>query len=261
MSDEARTRRYNRLYREYQYNEIKSRIPHKRYIVGCGWPIALFILMIIGLFGCHSKMIGMPDYPYNSPSVTQPASQNVPVTDPHVYLPVISNASVTSGNGVTKKSNDESQSVTPVTASVTPALEPTKATKPKKADCSLSHKWPSGIDQWRSLICKYAKKNGLDPNLVAAVMKAESGGDERAISSSGALGLMQVMPFHYKNGEDGLDPETSIAKGCAILASYLDQMGSTEMGLRAYNAGPGGARNGGGVHYAQIVLSYYYQYK
>lgn len=75
------------------------------------------------------------------------------------------------------------------------------------------------------------------------------------------MGQMQVMPFHFKNGENGRDPDTNIRKGCAVLRTYMDYMGTLKGGLAAYNAGPGGAANGGGWGYADKVLSVYEQFR
>ena len=118
----------------------------------------------------------------------------------------------------------------------------------------------------------YCTPLGLDLNLVAAVMMEESyifdiglcpaGPNTGSCTSyAGAIGMMQVMPFHATYGEDLRDPDTNIRKGCEILRQYLDKMGTTEGGLAAYNAGPGGAANGGGWGYASQVMSFYNQYR
>ena len=60
--------------------------------------------------------------------------------------------------------------------------------------CSVSSAYPDSILQWCDLITLYADENGLDPNLLAAVMLQESGGNPDAYSHSGAVGLMQIMP-------------------------------------------------------------------
>ena len=60
--------------------------------------------------------------------------------------------------------------------------------------CAVSPKYPDQIRQWCQLITSYSINNGLDPDLVAALVWQESGGDPLAYSKSGAVGLMQVMP-------------------------------------------------------------------
>ena len=57
----------------------------------------------------------------------------------------------------------------------------------------LSSSWPAAIQQWKPLIEKWTSRYCMDANLIAAVMTMESGGKPRAVSGSGACGLMQVM--------------------------------------------------------------------
>jgi soluble lytic murein transglycosylase-like protein len=72
---------------------------------------------------------------------------------------------------------------------------------------------------------KHAKAFKLDPQLVLAVIEVESNFDRFAISSVGARGLMQVMPFWKDilgHPDDNLmDIETNLRYGCAILALYI----------------------------------------
>ncbi|OGD70459.1 hypothetical protein A3A84_01105 [Candidatus Collierbacteria bacterium RIFCSPLOWO2_01_FULL_50_23] len=80
------------------------------------------------------------------------------------------------------------------------AFEPhLSGTGPRSAEatampCEISSKYPEQIQQWRTLVAGYACLRGFDPNLVAALVWQESGGDPDIISHSGAVGLMQVMP-------------------------------------------------------------------
>ncbi|MGH2626986.1 MAG: transglycosylase SLT domain-containing protein, partial [Anaerolineales bacterium] len=62
---------------------------------------------------------------------------------------------------------------------------------------------------WEHDIRRWAAAGGLDPNLVAVVIQIESCGDPGAVSSSGALGLFQVMPFHFGEEDEPLDVETN----------------------------------------------------
>lgn len=88
----------------------------------------------------------------------------------------------------------------------------------------------------------------LDPNLVYAVIKTESGFNPKAKSHAGAMGLMQLTPetFEWISGiyppdSDGdvLDPAVNIHCGCALLRLLIDQFGSVDVALCAYNAGMG----------------------
>ena len=104
------------------------------------------------------------------------------------------------------------------------------------------------------LISKYSKQYSIDEYLVCAVISAESGFDETALSSKGAMGLMQIMPdtgewAASKAGIDNFetnmlyDPETNIMLGCWYL-NYLSDVfdGDIKIVLAAYNAGPSRVR-------------------
>ena len=82
---------------------------------------------------------------------------------------------------------------------------------------------------------------GQDPNLVLSIMAIESDFNPNAVSSVGALGLMQVMP-HWKkvlNLQELTDPEVSIHAGIQILGFYQQMYRDLELALTAYNRGPG----------------------
>lgn len=92
-------------------------------------------------------------------------------------------------------------------------------------------------------VYKEAQVFGLDPQLVLAVMEVESNFNRYAISSAGAQGLMQVMPFwkdELKQPDaDLFNPLVSIRYGCEILRRYMDRYKSTEDALAAYNGSYG----------------------
>ena len=79
---------------------------------------------------------------------------------------------------------------------------------------------------------------------VRAVMHQESGGEQQATSSVGAMGLMQVMPATYEGlrvryqlGDDPYDPHNNILAGTAYIREMYDRFGAPGF-LAAYNAGP-----------------------
>jgi hypothetical protein len=91
------------------------------------------------------------------------------------------------------------------------------------------------------LIRKYAMIYGVDPSLVRAVMRHESGFNSRAVSPKGAQGLMQLMPgtAALMGVKDPLDPEQNIAGGVGYLRRCLDRFQhNVPLAVAAYNAGP-----------------------
>ena len=90
------------------------------------------------------------------------------------------------------------------------------------------------------LIDRYSSLFRLDPALVQAVIQAESGYNERAVSDKGAMGLMQLMPETAAELEvsDPYDPAENIRGGTTYLARLMERFGRLEVALAAYNAGP-----------------------
>lgn len=96
---------------------------------------------------------------------------------------------------------------------------------------------------------------GLPENLIYAVIKAESGFDAEALSSAGAMGLMQIMPDTYENdikprlgfkksGEDALfNYVVNIRSGAYYLSHLYNYCGDLETALAMYNAGIGNVRS------------------
>jgi hypothetical protein len=96
------------------------------------------------------------------------------------------------------------------------------------------------VRHWADSISKWAAASQLDPNLVATIMQIESCGDPRATSSAGAMGLFQVMPFHFLALENPYDPETNAARGLAYLAKSLAAGGGdARLAMAGYNGGIG----------------------
>ena len=82
--------------------------------------------------------------------------------------------------------------------------------------------------QLEALIHKYAQVYGVDPSLVRAVMRHESGFKATAVSPKGAQGLMQLMPGTAAlMASDPFDPEQNIAGGVGYLRSCLDRFDTT----------------------------------
>ncbi|MCQ4631214.1 lytic transglycosylase domain-containing protein [Shinella sp. CPCC 100929] len=101
-------------------------------------------------------------------------------------------------------------------------------------------------DSYRAHITEASQRFGIPEHWICAVLRAESAGDVRAISTAGALGLMQVMPdtwaalrVRYRLGGDPYDPHDNILAGTAYLREMWDRYGNVAAMLAAYNAGPG----------------------
>ena len=105
---------------------------------------------------------------------------------------------------------------------------------------SISPIFTKEVQHWGNDIVRWANAAGVDPNLAATVMQIESCGDPRATSRSGATSLFQVMPFHFKFGENPYNPETNALRGMNYLARSLQAGGgSARLALAGYNGGTG----------------------
>ncbi len=101
------------------------------------------------------------------------------------------------------------------------------------------------VQHWAPQILAWAAEYGVDPNMAATVMQIESCGDPNAVSSAGAQGLFQVMPFHFDAGESMQDPDTNARRGMAYLALGMQMTGGdTGLSFAGYNGGHGTAAKG-----------------
>lgn len=105
---------------------------------------------------------------------------------------------------------------------------------------------PAAVDPHAVHIAEAAQRFGIPERWIRAVLRAESAGDVRAISTAGAMGLMQLMPdtwaalrIRYRLGRDPHDPHDNIMAGAAYLREMWDRYGNVMAMLAAYNAGPG----------------------
>ncbi|MEW6085230.1 MAG: lytic transglycosylase domain-containing protein [Chloroflexota bacterium] len=123
----------------------------------------------------------------------------------------------------------------PIQTSASPIVQPVPS-----ASNGLSPIFTREVQYWGKDIVRWANASSLDPNLAATVMQIESCGDPRALSRSGAMGLFQVMPFHFYYGENGFDPETNALRGLEYLARSLQTAnGDPRFALAGYNGGIG----------------------
>ncbi len=120
--------------------------------------------------------------------------------------------------------------------------------------------------RYEHIISGHAANYDLDGALIAAVIYRESGFDADAVSSAGAVGLMQLLPdtaqgiASLTGGEqyepdDLYDPEINVRYGSFYLRRLVDKYGSVELALAAYNAGQanvdGWLAAGGGIEFAE----------
>ena len=97
----------------------------------------------------------------------------------------------------------------------------------------------SSLGPWESYIMLYSSQYNVDPDLVGAIVYAESKGNPYLISRVGALGLMQIMPSTaiFLGFNDVLEPEENIRAGVKYIARLVKRYGETHA-LWAWNAGP-----------------------
>jgi soluble lytic murein transglycosylase-like protein len=126
---------------------------------------------------------------------------------------------------------------------------------------SLSPIFRPEIHYWAESIVRWAAAANVDPNLAAVVMQIESCGDPGATSRSGAMGLFQVMPFHFTAGEQPYEPDTNALRGLDYLRRSLDKAGgNARLALAGYNGGIGVISRGEGSWAAETARYVKYGY-
>ena len=121
---------------------------------------------------------------------------------------------------------------------------PVTATQPLFAQTGVPEH-AIAVHPYAAQVNEASQRFGIPTTWIMAVMRTESAGDLRAVSSAGAMGLMQVMPdtwaglrIRHGLGEDPYDPRDNILAGTAYLREMWDRYGDVSAMLAAYNAGP-----------------------
>ena len=126
---------------------------------------------------------------------------------------------------------------------------PPQAQDPNKCPPSPSPGHPI-YHRYQKIINGSARRHEVDPLLVSAVIRHESGFVPTAVSKAGALGLMQLMPETAKSlgVSNAFDPQQNIEGGTKLLRGLLDRYhGQIDLALAAYNAGSGAVDKYGGI--------------
>ncbi len=139
-----------------------------------------------------------------------------------------------------------------VTAAVTTAL-PTKR-----------NPLPDAAAPYADMIRKTATKEGVDPDLLTAVVWVESSFQPDAVSPAGAIGLAQLMPGTARSLRvDPRDPAQNVDGSARMLAGLIEEFSRVDHALAAYNVGPNGLKQGlaegrtPGAGYAKAVADKY----
>lgn len=132
-------------------------------------------------------------------------------------------------------------------AAPVPGGTPASASPPPAPPCPFPH-------TLRSAFLSAASDTGLPPAVLYAVAKVESNLRQDVRSSAGAQGLLQVMPATARAlALDATAPDSNILAGARYLRQMLDEFGTMQLALAAYNAGPTAVERAGGAPTADVL--------
>jgi hypothetical protein len=129
----------------------------------------------------------------------------------------------TAGIGAVAQTEETTTGETAVSAAVTGGISPV---------------FSKEVKHWQPQILAWAAQYDLDPDIIATIMQIESCGDPNAVSSAGAQGLFQVMPFHFEAGEDMQYPDSNAYRGIKFYKTMLAHTGGdVPLSFAGYNGG------------------------
>jgi soluble lytic murein transglycosylase-like protein len=106
-----------------------------------------------------------------------------------------------------------------------------------KLDSEVTTTFQAMVHQWDDFVSEASADYAIPKAWLFATMWAESRGNSGAKSSKGAIGLMQVMPYHFKPGEEAYDPRTNIRAGARYMQEKRAKVKNLVEMASAYNAG------------------------
>lgn len=224
----------------------------------------------------------MSDYASSSDSMTKSEAATA-ILQAFGYAPSTSSAatedteettSTTQESNTTQdaSSTQNSNSTESSAASKTDSSASKTDSSASKTDSSVSANLVSSTSknltcsgELESYFLEAAKTYNVDINLLKAIAKTESDFDPSCTSSSGAMGVMQLMPFTAEElgVKNAYDAHDNIMGGAKLIASHIEKYnGDLSLSLAAYNAGSGAVARAGGVpasakRYVEKVLGYY----
>src|SRR5215208_5008401 len=204
------------------------------------WMPPLAALLIACLLAIFALRAPLQTSALRNAMPVSPALTPIPQTD-NLSLPVVTPALPVADNTVevapTLTYSMNTQNETPKTSN-NPLFEFTIASAPSFT--GISPIFSKEVQYWANDIVRWANESSLDPNLVAVIMQIESCGDPRAISRSGAIGLFQVMPFHFHITDNPFNPDTNALRGLNYLSRSLEAAGgNARLAMAGYNGGIG----------------------
>ncbi len=140
--------------------------------------------------------------------------------------------------------------------------EPVEAAGALAEELRVGERWREVAGEYADLIEAAAKRNGIDPALLTAVVKVESDFNAFAVSFRGACGLGQLIPSTARRfaTKDVFDPAQNLEGSARYLRFLLDRFGGrTDLALAGYNAGEGAVDRYGAIPPFRETLSYVLQ--